>query len=300
MQHLRVMAAGWHQIDADRWPELYVVTDLPEVLDGARLLDNDGGSLSQLDGTGTEVDLAGMGIGAGDLDDDGLTDFVVPGIDEIAVLQSGGGDRWVDWSAARGLVPDGSRGQSVGWGGELADLDNDGHLDLVMGFGSIPGSAIDDQPDEIYRNLADGSFDPVGADWGFDDPFWTRGSVVGGPRRQRLARRRQARAGGAGWWYTWPGVARPTGSASASPPTTPTATASGRGSRSTWLAGTCGRQISAGSTSYNAAGPPEAHFGLGQAERVEAIRVTWPTGTTTHHPSVAADQWVEVRFGPDP
>ncbi|MEQ1506954.1 MAG: FG-GAP-like repeat-containing protein, partial [Myxococcota bacterium] len=100
---IRVMASGWYDVDDDPFPELYLVVDLPQVLDGNRLVDNDGGVFSTRSGTGLEVDLAGMGLGAGDLNDDGVVDFVVPGIDQVAVLaSSAAAGVWVDAAAAWG------------------------------------------------------------------------------------------------------------------------------------------------------------------------------------------------------
>ena len=45
----------------------------------------------------------------------------------------------------------------------------------------------------------------------------------------------------------------------------------------------------------SAAGP--LHFGVGAAERVDAIEVTWPGGTTERFPGAASDQLVTVVHG---
>ncbi len=298
VQHLRVMAAGWHEVDGDPWPELYVTTDLPEVLEGNRLLDNGPGGLVQLLGTGLEADLASMGLAAGDLNDDGVPDFVVPGVAELAVLQSSASPGlWVDYAQSLGVVPDRGSGQEVGWGGELVDLDNDGLLDLPMGYGTIPYSSIGPQPDEIYRNLG-GSFERVGAAWGFDDETSTRGFVVADLDRDGwldIVKRDiggpvtvfRSRCGASHWLQV-----KLRGPA-------PNVFAVGArveidvGGRTLW------RGVYAGSTSYNSGGPPEVHFGLGEADRVDALRVVWPTGEVTHHPGQAADRWLEVTYSPD-
>lgn len=298
VQHLRVMASGWHQVDDDPWPELYVVTDLPEVLDGNRLVDNDGVDLWSWEGSGLEVDLAGMGLAAGDLNDDGRTDFVVPGIDELATLLSSASNRWIDWSDSLGVVPDVAGGQSVGWGGELVDLDNDGWLDLPMGFGTIPQSPVAAQPDEIWRNTADG-FERVGAAWGFDDRFSTRAVLAAdldGDGWLDLIKREiggllvvhRARCGEAAWLsmrLVGPGANRDAIGA----------TVEVVAGERRWR-----RAVTAGSTSYDASGPPDLHFGLGETERIDGFRVTWPDGSTTTHPAVDVRQRLVVTWAPDP
>ncbi|HHO54504.1 MAG TPA: CRTAC1 family protein [Deltaproteobacteria bacterium] len=299
VQLLRVMAAGWHQIDTDPWPELYVVTDLPEVLDGARLLDNGPGGLSPLQGTGVEVDLAGMGLAAADLNDDGITDFAVPGIDEIAVLRSTGPGQWIDWSGALGIVPDRARDQSVAWGGVFADLDNDGALDLPMGYGAIPQSPLRLQPDEIYQNTGAGTFEPVGSAWGFDDTGATRGLVVAdldGDGWLDLVKRE---LGGPVTVYTaacgsahWLGI-RLVGPA-------PNVFGIGARIEVELPTGTVSRMIEAGSTGFSSGGPPEAHLGLGTIDQIDEVRIVWPDGTTTHHPGPEPDRWIEITSSPDP
>jgi hypothetical protein len=44
------------------------------------------------------------------------------------------------------------------------------------------------------------------------------------------------------------------------------------------------------SAGFQAAGPAEAHFGLGAADEVDELVVRWPSGQVTRHPDVAARQ----------
>ena len=48
---------------------------------------------------------------------------------------------------------------------------------------------------------------------------------------------------------------------------------------------------------YLCSNDPRAHFGLGQAERVEAIEVLWPDGTAEAFPGPSVDQMVVLRKG---
>lgn len=300
VQHLRIMASAWVDVDDDPWPELHVVADLPEVLHGDLLVDNDGATLTAMSGTGLEVRLAGMGLAWGDLNDDGVPDFVVPGIDELAVLVSSAAPgRWVDWSATWGLVPDRADDQSVGWGGELADLDADGLLDLVMGYGEISYSPVRNQPDELYRNTGAG-FLRVGAAWGFDDRFATRGMSVADLNEDGwpdIAKREiggvvalsLSRCGDAHWLDV-----------SLSREDQPNHAAVGARIEVDAGGRTLRRWVTAGSSSYDSSGPATVSFGLGDSAEVDAIRVAWPTGEQTHHPGTAADRPVTITFGADP
>ena len=49
--------------------------------------------------------------------------------------------------------------------------------------------------------------------------------------------------------------------------------------------------------SYLCSSDPRAHFGLGAAERVDAIRVRWPDGTAELFAGLPADQPVMLRKG---
>jgi hypothetical protein len=49
--------------------------------------------------------------------------------------------------------------------------------------------------------------------------------------------------------------------------------------------------------SYLCSNDPRAHFGLGQAERVDAVEVVWPDGTAEAFPGQAVDQVVVLRKG---
>ncbi|MEZ4237320.1 MAG: CRTAC1 family protein [Myxococcota bacterium] len=293
VQQVRVMAAGWFNVDDDAWPELYVVVDLPQVLDGDRLVDNDGVLLTTMSGTGLEVDLAGMGLAAGDVNDDGVVDFAVPGIDQIAVMVSAAPGIWVDRAQAWGITA--GPGQSVGWGGEWVDLDADGWLDLPMGYGTIPYAPMADQPDEIYRNLGgDAGFERVGAAWGFADRFATRGFAVGdlnGDGWPDLAKREVG--GRVAVDLSRCGDAH-TLTVALVDPTTPNVDGIGATIEIDVGERTLSRTITAGSTSYASSGPPEALFGLGDATEVDALRVRWPNGGSTAHPGFAADRRVVV------
>ena len=49
--------------------------------------------------------------------------------------------------------------------------------------------------------------------------------------------------------------------------------------------------------SYLASNDPRAHFGLGDADRVDAITVLWPDGLEEEFPGPACDQCVRLKRG---
>ena len=56
------------------------------------------------------------------------------------------------------------------------------------------------------------------------------------------------------------------------------------------------RDIASGD-SYMSTHDPRPHFGLGDAERVDEVEVTWPDGTTTVLKDVPARQTLRIRKG---
>lgn len=49
--------------------------------------------------------------------------------------------------------------------------------------------------------------------------------------------------------------------------------------------------------SYCSSGDPRVHFGLGDADHVESIRVAWPDGSVEEYPGAKADQYVTLKRG---
>lgn len=296
LQEVRVLASGWHDFDGNGWPDLYAVADCAPSPQPNQLFLNDGGTLTHAPERGMNVRLAGMGLAVGDLNEDGLLDAVVPGIDEYAALYSDAElDLWFDTANAMGLTMRVSEDQRVGWGLELQDLDNDGYQDLTTVFGR-DRATLDMpwfEPDAIHRNRGDGTFEHVGWDWGFAEETVERGLVVtdldddgwldivtrevGG-----LVFVYRSRCGAASWLEV---RLHDAGTNAFAVGATVRIEAGGR---------TQMRTVTAGSTSYASSGPPDLHFGLGDLEAIDRIEVTWPSGEVDEWGPLDARQVVDL------
>ncbi len=137
----------------------------------------------------------GMGVAAGDYDNDGDTDLYVTNVGPNALLQNDGQGRFSDVTSSAGTG-------DKGWGTSAAfvDVDRDGWLDLYVcnyvvwslnndlrcenSAGQAdychPNSYSAPQPDVLYRNNGDGTFTDVSAAYGLRSAFGNGLGVVCG------------------------------------------------------------------------------------------------------------------------
>jgi hypothetical protein len=276
--------------DEDGWPDIYVACDqTPSIL-----------YRNQRDGTfsdeavlrGVALDengkaLSGMGVAAGDYDNDGHIDlFRTNFSDERVTLYRNRGDGNFDEATiATGL---GANTRFVGWGAAFLDFDNDGRKDLlyVNGhvFPEVDRLAIDiryRQRAVLYRNAGkrfeEQPFPPEPrssrglAIADFDDDGRLE-AVVNNQNDEPFLWR--SRASGGHWILI---------------------DLSGRsiGARVTVTA--CGKrqadEVRAGG-SYLSQHDHRLHFGLGPCDSIESIEVRWPAGDRTALKDVLPDQVV--------
>jgi hypothetical protein len=304
--------------NGDRWPDIFVSNDgKPNHL-----------WINQRNGTfkeeGVERGLAlnclgraeaNMGVAIGDVNGDGFFDlFVTHLTDETNTLWAQG-PRGIfqDRTAAVGLAN--PRWRGTGFGTVLVDFDHDGALDLGVVNGRVKRAKIVDAPadvkatnpsywqvyaerNQLFGNDGTGRFRDLSsqnaafcgraavcrglacADFDNDGAMDLLVTAVAGPARlyRNVAPRR-------GHWLLVralePGLRRDAYGAEV------TVQAGGR----RWM-----RWINPG-YSYLCSNDPRAHFGLGQADRVETIEVVWPDGSEETFPGCPADQLVVLRKG---
>ena len=170
------------------WPDLYVANDMtPNFLFRNRL---DGTFEETALFTGTALSdqgapEAGMGIAVGDVNGDGLTDFIVTHLDleTNAFYASSPSGVYVDRRFLSGVAP--ASALRVGFGVSLADFDQDGDLDLVVANGHIIHNIEDwgrgttyKQPNQVLENVGDGRFREL-PDAGLGEARSSRGLAVG-------------------------------------------------------------------------------------------------------------------------
>jgi len=272
-------------VEGDGWLDLYVANDTqPNVLYVNR---GDGTFEDRSFLSGTAVSdrgepEAGMGVDAGDVDGDGLLDLVVTNFEREtnALYRNLGAGLFVDarysTQVAESSLP------KLAFGVELADLDNDGDPDLAIANGHVSDNASDldpasryAQPNQVLENVG-GRFREV-VDAGLDVVRPSRGLAVGDLDGDGDLDLVIVNSNGPAEVYE--NVGHPDGGWLQLDLVSVASAPHGVGARLTVLA-SGRRQVEEVRTaaSYLSQSSMVVHFGVGPAEAVESLEVSWPSG----------------------
>jgi len=252
------------------------------------------------------TDENGMGAAIGDYDNDGDLDFFVSSIYDPNGVAEGGwgvsGNRLYR-NMGNGIFEDATDESGVrqgywGWGSCFADLNNDGHLDLihVNGFGfspTDPAREFFNDPTRLFISNGDGTFTERSMELGLVDTGQGRGILCFDYDRDGdidifVSNNQQS-----------PRLFRNDGGNSLNfinikliglPPNT-----NGVGARIllTSDSKTQIRELRCGSN-FVSQNPVDAHFGLGDIDTIDNIQVLWPDGETTNLDNVVANQFLVI------
>ncbi|UCF33260.1 MAG: CRTAC1 family protein [Phycisphaerales bacterium] len=234
-----------------------------------------------------------MGPVIGDVDRNGLLDLLVPDMGYGCLLLNKGGF-FIDVTAPSNLAV--ICGQYTGWGGLLIDYDNDGYLDVFVANGNAHHEYTEE--DVLARNSGNGKFVDVARSSGpyFHEKHVGRGAAwadydndgdvdiivmnLNGP-----AKLLRNDGGNKRNWVTVVPMRADTKMIAL-------------GTRVTLTIGDLKMvQEVTGVTGYLSHSDARAHFGLGDAEKVDLLEIRWPQGRTTKQENVKANQFLEIVQG---
>jgi len=245
---------------------------------------------------------AGMGTDAADYDRDGLPDLFVTHLDlEYNRLYHNEGNGFFSDATFASKLGAGTFRMS-GFGTRFIDYDNDGWRDLFIVNGHVldniryfHGGTEYAEPKKVYRNVG-GTFQDVTKQLGPDlaDPRVSRAAafadydndgdmdvlVTNSGDRPQLLRND---GGNRNHWLE----VRLIGTRS---------NRDGIGAKVKIVSDGISQSDEAkGGMSYQAAHDPRLHFGLGNATRITALNVIWPSGTVTKLTNIPADQCITIK-----
>jgi hypothetical protein len=309
--HLTNLSQNFADINGDTFADLLVASDFQTT----RVLQNSGGgAFANVTDVNVINDENGMGSAVADYDNDGDLDWFVTAIwDPVKgdsnwgesgnrLYRNQGDGTFEDVTDAAGV-----REGYWGWAPCFADFNNDGHQDIfhVNGYSENSGTRYvgkydlwQDDPSRLFIAQGDGTFEERSVALGIDDRGQGRGVscfdfdrdgdidifIANNQQPPKLYRNDGGNQTGDFLHFRVRGR----------PPNT-----EGLGTRIYVISGEKRQMRELQVTdNYGSQNPVEAHFGLGKADKVDEVQITWPNGQTTVSRDVVAGESV-VMDEPD-
>jgi hypothetical protein len=246
---------------------------------------------------------AGMGVVAGDVDNDGDSDLFMTHLrGETNTLYLNQGGFFEDVTSTAGLAAP-SLGRT-GFGIGLADFDHDGHLDLYVANGRVGQSlaplAADDpfaEPNQLFRGLGKARFEEIEQRGGTGKPVLDNSRAVALADYDNDGDQDLAIVNNGGRTRLLENVAGPRGhwtSFHLQDKTGRTAVEARVRVRTT--SGSQWRDVGS-AQSYCASHDPRVHFGLGASSGVEQVEILWPDGSRQLMGPLPANRVYVIRPG---
>jgi len=238
----------------------------------------------------------GMGVDSADLNGDGFLDYCITDTGDPVCLVSDGQGAYIESGSAIGLVPSSSPLEeisTIGWSIDLADLDNDGQVEAVQSSGPLfdgPGATVA-WPDRLWHGQAGGTFLDVTDEVGFGDlgPNYALATadfdgdgyldiIVTGTGKTPLLWMNSC---GNNAWLSIELIGLP-GNQEA------------LGARAEVTTGTDTQIRELYSLRGMGQGPSRFHFGLGEHDVADRLRIEWPDGSVSEAEQVPGRRFVRV------
>jgi len=300
----KAMGVGVADYDLDGWPDIFVTNDK---MYNSFFHNKGGGKFQEIafeNGVAIAEDgkfISGMGVSAGDLDNDGLPDiaFVALNNETFPLFHNLGKQGFKDVTEQSGMAR--LSMPMAGYSPNAVDFDNDGWKDLFVSRGHVQslgqaGYEQVEQPNTVFRNLGGMKFEALTAEAGLtaQPPRRHRGSAVGdlnGDGRMDVVVSALS-APAEIWINDSPGTnhwleVRLEGVKS---------NRDGIGARIKVVAGGSAQyaQVSF-AAGYASASAGPTHFGLGAQAAADVVEIHWPSGIVQTLRNVAGDQVVTIK-----
>jgi hypothetical protein len=178
------LAAVATDIDFDNDVDLYIANDFGEFVVANEFYENEYPNAhfkSKGAELGMDIGLYGMGIAAGDYDQDLDMDFYVTNIGRNVLIENEAG-QFTDVTTSRGVenakVP-AENLNTTSWGTAFLDVNNDTWLDLFVANGRIPALSVNatamNDPNKLFINNKDKTFSDISEVAGLADERSARG-----------------------------------------------------------------------------------------------------------------------------